>query len=97
MGMSHNKIFWQTLGYIRRAHGLYEMAFGTPALFRAARELTSHFEYAEKKKGLQWVLDNFAEHIDEYILDKEEALYATENYIRTFEESEFLRDQFTEH
>lgn len=95
--MPDNKIFWSTIDYIRKYHGLYEMKFGTSALFKAARELTKHYEYAEKKKGSIWVHSNFAEHIDEYIMEQEEMAYATENYIRTFEESEFLRDQFAEH
>ena len=94
MKTSRDKVFWHVVGYIRKYHGLYEMAFGTKGLFRAARELTKHFEYAEEKKGLEWVLGNFDEHIDEYIMEQEEMANATQNYVFAVEENEFLRDQF---
>ena len=73
------------------------MIYGTKGLFRAARELVKHFKYAEKKKGLEWVLGNFDEHVDEYIMEQEEMAYATEDYIRKDQEHDLIGDQFTEH
>lgn len=96
MEIPRDKIFWYVVKQIRLCHPRYEVAYGTSALFRTARELVEHFKYAEKKKGQEWVLGNFDEHIDEYIMEQEEMANATQNYICTLEESEFLRDQFAE-
>lgn len=86
MEIPRDKVFWYSVEQIRLLYPTLEVKFGTKAVFRAARELANHFKYAEKKKGQEWVLGNFDEHISDYIMELEEQAYATEDYLRSTQE-----------
>lgn len=89
--------FWKTADYIRRNYRWVEPCLGTKGLLKITRDLMEHWRYAMFHKSLFWVREHWYQHIDEYIKEQEEMLNATENYLLTLEESEFLGDQFTEH
>ena len=83
MEIPRDKVFWYSVKQIRLFYPMFEVTYGTKAVFRAARELVKHFKYAEKKKGQEWVLKNFDEHISEYIMELEEEAYVEDDYIQT--------------
>ncbi len=92
-----NPGFWKTVDYIRRNYRWVEPCFGTKGLLRITRELMEHWRYAYIHSGHYFVNRHWYEHIDEYIKEKRMMLDATENYVFTLEESQFLGDQFAEH
>lgn len=81
--------FWKTADYIRRNHRWVEPCLGTRGLLKITRELMEHWKYAMSYKGLFWVRSHWYGHIDEYINEKREMMYGTENYVLTLEEYDF--------